>query len=264
MSEKFDHIPLSLISPNPHQPRLDFNQEELKELAQSIQENGLIQPIIVRPSDILGYELIAGERRFRAAQMAGLSKLPAIVKHYSDQESMQVAIVENLQRSNLNPIEEAKAYQKLIERKQMTHDELAKYMGKSRPYISNMLRLLQLPQPILMAVEQEQISQGHARALLTLKQTEQQLFWLQKIQEESLSVRQVESALKNLKLQQPFKTKKAQTSDADALFLREQEKQLEKYLGYPVKITSNASGKGTIKIAFQSTEDFNNIVHSLK
>ncbi|MGF3083944.1 ParB/RepB/Spo0J family partition protein, partial [Streptococcus pyogenes] len=133
-------LPIEDIVTNPYQPRIQFNQRELQDLATSIKSNGLIQPIIVRKSDIFGYELVAGERRLKASKMAGLKKVPAIIKKISTLESMQQAIVENLQRSNLNAIEEAKAYQLLVEKKHMTHDEIAKYMGKSRPYISNTLR----------------------------------------------------------------------------------------------------------------------------
>lgn len=153
MTEILMHIPIEDIVANPYQPRLQFNQKELEELAHSIQANGLIQPIIVRKSDVFGYELVAGERRFKAAKLAGLQKIPAIVKEISTLESMQQAIVENLQRSNLNAIEEAKAYQLLIDKNKMTHEDIATYMGKSRPYISNTIRLLQLPDVIRQAIE---------------------------------------------------------------------------------------------------------------
>ncbi|MDY4034465.1 MAG: ParB/RepB/Spo0J family partition protein, partial [Streptococcus dysgalactiae] len=192
MTELLKSIPIEDIIANPYQPRLQFNQKELEDLANSIKANGLIQPIIVRKSDIFGYELVAGERRFKASKMAGLTKVPAIVKNMSSLESMQQAIVENLQRADLNPIEEAKAYQLLIEKNQMTHEEVAKYMGKSRPYISNTLRLLQLPQTISKAVEEGDISAGHARALLTLTDEKEQLVYANRIKNEGLSVRQIE------------------------------------------------------------------------
>ena len=157
MPETLTLIKIENISPNPYQPRLEFKQEELEELARSIKTNGLIQPIIVRESTVFGYELIAGERRLRASKMAGLTEIPAIIKNISNQESMQLAIVENLQRSDLNPIEEAKAYQQLLEKNQMTHEELAQFMGKSRPYISNMVRLLHLSPAVKEAIKNDQI-----------------------------------------------------------------------------------------------------------
>ena len=153
MQEQLKALPISDIYPNPFQPRIEFSDEELAELSQSIAENGLIQPIIVRKSDITGYELIAGERRLRACKRLGMTEIPAVVKEVTDQESRKQAIIENLQRSNLNPIEEAKAYRSLINELAYSHEELAKAMAKSRPYISNSLRLLQLPQEIQTSIE---------------------------------------------------------------------------------------------------------------
>ena len=175
MQEQLKALPISDIYPNPFQPRIEFSDEELAELSQSISENGLIQPIIVRKSDIIGYELIAGERRLRACKRLGMTEIPAVVKEVTDQESRKQAIIENLQRSNLNPIEEAKAYRSLINELAYNHEELAKAMGKSRPYISNSLRLLQLPQEIQTSIENGKLSQGHARALLAIEDTKKQL-----------------------------------------------------------------------------------------
>lgn len=208
MPETLTLIKTENISPNPYQPRLEFKQEELEELARSIKTNGLIQPIIVRESTVFGYELIAGERRLRASKMAGLTEIPAIIKNISNQESMQLAIVENLQRSDLNPIEEAKAYQQLLEKNQMTHEELAQFMGKSRPYITNFLRLLNLPKSLSDAVEKGELSQGHARVLLTLKNVEEQEKWYQKILTEDISVRKLEHLLKPAKKKKIIPKKK--------------------------------------------------------
>ena len=171
MSEQLKTLSISEIYPNPFQPRLKFSDEELVELSQSISENGLIQPIIVRKSDIIGYELIAGERRLRACKRLGMTEIPAVVKEVTDQESRKQAIIENLQRSNLNPIEEAKAYRNLIDELTYSHEELAKAMGKSRPYISNVLRLLQLPREIQTSIENGSLSQGHARKQKSKKDT---------------------------------------------------------------------------------------------
>ena len=175
--DRLTTIAIKDISPNPYQPRLHFKQEELEELAASIGQNGIIQPIIVRPSDIFGYELVAGERRLRASQLAGLTEIPAIIKQLDNTQSMQQAIIENLQRSDLDPIEEALAYQQLINKKELTHEELAQFMGKSRPYITNSLRLLQLPKSIQEGLRRGHISTGQARLLLTLEKEDTQLAW---------------------------------------------------------------------------------------
>ena len=183
--EKFEKLAIKDIRTNPFQPRKVFDQEKLEELAHSIKENGLIQPIVVRKSPIIGFELLAGERRFRASKIAGLEVIPAIIKELTDQEMMQQAIIENLQREDLNPIEEALSYQKLVENG-YKHDQIAQFMGKSRPYISNMLRLLQLTPAIQEAVIQNDISSAHARVLVPLDEKEQN-YWLEKIKQEHLN-----------------------------------------------------------------------------
>ena len=260
MIETLNLIPIDDIAPNPYQPRLKFKPEELEELSRSIKANGLIQPIIVRKSDIFGYELIAGERRLKASKMAGLSEIPAIIKDITNKESMQLAIVENLQRSDLNPIEEAKAYQQLLDKNQMTHEELAQFMGKSRPYITNCLRLLNLPTIISHAVEKGELSQGHARVLLTLKDEKEQEKWYQKILNEDMSVRKLEQAVKS--------TKKKKTSSKVSkkdIFIRHQEEELSKLLGLPVTLSLSKSGlKGDLQLHFQSEEDLNRIINRLK
>ena len=188
--EKIDIIDVKQIRTNPFQPRQTFVKEKLEELAASIKENGLIQPIIVRKSPIVGYELLAGERRYRAAQMAGFKEIPAIIRELSDDDMIKQAIIENLQREDLNPIEEAESYQHLID-KGATHEEIAQFMGKSRPYISNMVRLLHLSPAVKDAIKNEKISQGHARILVPLKE-DLQIYWLERILKEGLSVRSLE------------------------------------------------------------------------
>ena len=180
--EKLEKIAVKDIRTNPFQPRKVFDQEKLEELAQSIKENGLIQPIIVRKSPIIGFELLAGERRFRASKIAGLELVPAIIKELTDQEMMRQAIIENLQREDLNPIEEAISYQKLVDHG-YKHDQIAQFMGKSRPYISNMLRLLHLAPSVQEAVIQNDISSAHARVLVPLDEKEQ-CFWLERIKQD--------------------------------------------------------------------------------
>lgn len=189
--EKLEKIAVKDIRTNPFQPRKVFDQEKLEELAQSIKENGLIQPIIVRKSPIIGFELLAGERRFRASKIAGLELVPAIIKELTDQEMMRQAIIENLQREDLNPIEEAISYQKLVDHG-YKHDQIAQFMGKSRPYISNMLRLLHLAPSVQEAVIQNDISSAHARVLVPLDEKEQ-CFWLERIKQDHLNVRTLET-----------------------------------------------------------------------
>ncbi|AAN59753.1 ParB/RepB/Spo0J family partition protein [Streptococcus mutans] len=255
MTEQLKYLNTKDINPNPYQPRLQFKTKELEELAQSIKENGLIQPIIVRKSDIFGYDLVAGERRLKAAKLAGLNKIPVIIKKISDDDSMKQAIIENLQRSDLNPIEEAKAYQNLINRNHMTHDDIAKVIGKSRPYITNSIRLLNLPLHISQALEKGLISQGHARLLLSIEKQDLQDKWFQKILTEQLSVHQIERALKS-------QTKKEKKTSKD-IFLAEKEKELSQSLGLPVVIHYNKKHQGQLKISFSSEEDFNRLMNKL-
>lgn len=255
MTERYTTIPIDQIQKNPFQPREQFNPKELEELAQSITENGLIQPIIVRESDVFGYELIAGERRLRASQLAGLTSITAIIKTITDEDSMKQAIIENLQRSNLNPIEEAKAYQAMIDKKQLTHDDIARYMGKSRPYVTNSLRLLQLPKDLQTLVEQGQISQGHARLLLSLSENEQ-IQWAKCILSEELSVHKLQQLLKK---KNPTHKKTAVKSS----FIKEQERHLQKHFGTAVTIETNRTHQGHIRLPFSSLDDFHRIMDIL-
>ncbi len=254
MQEQLKALPISDIYPNPFQPRIEFSDEELAELSQSIAENGLIQPIIVRKSDIIGYELIAGERRLRACKRLGMTEIPAVVKEVTDQESRKQAIIENLQRSNLNPIEEAKAYRSLINELAYSHEELAKAMGKSRPYISNALRLLQLPKEIQTSIENGKLSQGHARALLAVEDTKKQLTIYHQVLTEKWSVRTLEKRLQELP--------KKQKSKKD-IHIKDNEKELEKSLGLPVTLRYHKNHSGTIQIHFSTEEDFNRIINKL-
>lgn len=256
MTDYLINIPIEDIYPNPHQPRLEFDQFELNELAESIKLNGIIQPIIVRKSSIVGYELIAGERRLRASKLAKLLTIPAIVKTISTEDSMKQAIIENLQRSNLNPIEEAKAYKKLLKNHDMTHEELAKLMGKSRPYISNCLRLLQLPNSLEKAVKNGNLSQGHARVLLTLKTEEEQLIWFEKINAKNLSVRELEKKLQH-------KTKK-RNQKKDNLFLNDLEKKLSQLLGSTISLEQKKDLSLKLTCQFKTEEDLNNLINKLK
>ena len=246
-------ISITDIQKNPYQPRKEFDGEKLDELAQSIKENGIIQPIIVRQSPVIGYEILAGERRYRASLLAGLKSIPAVVKQLSDQEMMIQSIIENLQRENLNPIEEARAYESLVD-KGFTHAEIADKMGKSRPYISNSIRLLSLPEQILSEVENGKLSQAHARSLVGLTK-EQQDYFFQRIVEEDISVRKLEALLTEKK------QKKLQKND---YFIQNEEEQLKKLLGLDVEIKLSKKDSGKIIISFSNQEEYSRIINSLK
>ena len=252
--EELKLIRISDIQKNPYQPRKEFSKEKIQELAQSIKENGLIQPIIVRQSPVVGYEILAGERRYRASIEAGLSEVPVIIKKLSDQEMMVHSIIENLQREDLNPIEEAKAYQSLID-KGYTHADIAEKMGKSRPYITNLVRLLTLPDFILTEVETGKLSQAHARLLIQLPLKEQKNL-LNRIQKEDLSVRQVEYLLKEEK-----NKKKSKEKDH---FIKEEEENLKKLLGLDVQIVLQKKEAGKITISFHNQEEYQRFINSLK
>ena len=252
--EELKLIRISDIQKNPYQPRKEFSKEKIQELAQSIKENGLIQPIIVRQSPVIGYEILAGERRYRASIEAGLSEVPVIIKKLSDQDMMVHSIIENLQREDLNPIEEAKAYQSLID-KGYTHADIAEKMGKSRPYITNLVRLLTLPNFILKEVETGKLSQAHARLLIQLPLKEQKNL-LNRIQKEDLSVRQVEYLLKEEK-----NKKKSKEKDH---FIKEEEENLKKLLGLDVQIVLQKKEAGKITISFHNQEEYQRFINSLK
>ena len=252
--EEFKIIQLSEIQKNPYQPRKEFSEEKIQELAQSIKENGLIQPIIVRQSPVIGYEILAGERRYRASIEAGLTEVPVIIKKLSDQDMMVHSIIENLQREDLNPIDEAKAYQSLID-KGFTHAEIAEKMGKSRPYITNLVRLLTLPDFILNEVEAGKLSQAHARLLIQLS-TDEQKKLLYRIQTEDLSVRQVEHLLKEEKNKRKSKEKDH--------FIKEEEENLKKLLGLDVQISLQKKEAGKITISFHNQEEYQRFINSLK
>ncbi|KHD43986.1 ParB/RepB/Spo0J family partition protein [Streptococcus hongkongensis] len=257
MIEHLKKLPISDIVANPYQPRLNFDTKELMELSHSIKMNGLIQPIIVRKSDIFGYELIAGERRLRASQLAGLTTIPAVIKDVSNKDSMHQAIIENLQRSNLNPIEEAKAFQNILNKEEMTHEQLALYMGKSRPYITNSLRLLQLPLSIQQAIESHHISSGHARALLTISDKKEQENYFKQIISQNLSVRQTEKLVKD-------KDQKKIIKNKQNIFSQAIEKELAKSLGLPIELHQNKNGSGQVKLVFSNTEELNRIINKLQ
>ncbi len=256
--EQVSEISISEIRPNPYQPRKEFDAAAIEELAESIKEHGIIQPLIVRKS-IKGYELVAGERRLRAAKEVGLKKVPVVVKAYSDQQLMEIALIENLQRENLNPIEEAEAYEKLIEHYSYTQEELAQKIGKSRPHVANILRLLQLPDKIREFVSRSALSMGHARALLPVGKEDLQVQLANDVVKKGLSVRQLEELVKQLNVSRETNKKKVEKKEPLVL---QMEERLRSRFGTSVKI-KKGSKRGKIEIDFYSNDDLQRILDIL-
>jgi ParB family transcriptional regulator, chromosome partitioning protein len=245
------------LRPNPYQPRKSFRLEAIEELKQSIMEHGILQPIIARES-IKGYEIVAGERRYRAAKEAGLKTVPVVVRKLSEQQMMELAILENLQREDLNPIEEAVAYQTLLEKLEFTQEQLANRLGKSRPHIANHVRLLSLPEGIRRYISDGEISMGHGRALLGLKKKELLNPVVDKILKEGMNVRQLEQYIHQLNdtVSRETKTKKQEKKD---IFIKQRETSLRERLGTSVTIKQSKK-KGKIEIEFFSKEDLERIL----
>ena len=260
MEEKnTESISISLVVPNEWQPRREFEPESLNALAESIKEHGVVQPVIVRKKDS-GYELIAGERRLRAAQLAGLVEIPALVRDYSDQETAEIALIENLQREDLNPIEEAQAYKRLLTEFHLKQDEVAERVSKSRAAVTNSIRLLKLNEEVQRMVVDEMISTGHARALLAVENPEEQYNLAQRIFDEKLSVRDVEKLVKNL--HKPAKSKKVDDKTMQVIY-QDIEEKLKQKLGRKVTVTSKGEGSGKIEIEFYNHEDLDRLLDVL-
>lgn len=245
-------LKLHEIEPNRDQPRKSFDEEALEELAESISQHGIIQPLLVRPLPEGGYQLIAGERRWRAARIAGLAEVPVLVKEISESEIMELALVENLQREDLNPIEEAEGLQTLIETYGMTQEEAAQRVGKSRPAIANAMRLLMLPPTVLQFVREGALSAGHARALLSLSDDEKIKKLAVEVAEKGLSVRDTERLVKFMLKDAGVKKKKEKKRDT---YYDEVELAMSDTLGRTAKVHVNSKGKGSIEIEFYSKED---------
>ncbi|MFO8037738.1 MAG: ParB/RepB/Spo0J family partition protein [Anaerolineales bacterium] len=252
-------IPIDAISTNPHQPRRGFNHDELRELATSIQEHGIIQPLVLLKSqeEDKKFSLIAGERRLKAAKMAGLETVPAILREVTNRDQLIVALIENVQRSDLNPLEEASAYQKLSRVFDLSHEEIGQRVGKSRTTITNTLRLLDLPDIVQQALRNGQISTGHARALLSLQNTKSQAAALQTILTKNLNVRQTESLVKKLQGKKQETKRERETQSPEVLDIQER---LQSFLGTKVRVKQNKSGNGTITIHFYSEEELNSLL----
>lgn len=253
-------VKINEVEPNKNQPRRMFDEDALLELAESIKQHGVIQPLIVKKRDKY-YEIIAGERRWRAAKMAGLKEIPIVIKDLSDQEIMEVALIENIQREDLNPIEEAQAYQRLIKEYNYKQDELAERVSKSRVAVTNSMRLLKLDERVQKMIIDDMISAGHARALLAITDSEKQYTIAMKVFDEKLSVRETEKLIKNLDKQ--VKPKVNTTPENDFIY-RDIENKLKESMGTKVIIHNKDNNKGKIEIEYYSQDDFERIVDILK
>ena len=251
-------LPIHKVEPNPGQPRRDFDEEELQNLADSLKEHGMLQPLTVRETAGGYYQIIAGERRWRAARLAGLWEVPAVIMEADDRKTMELALIENLQRQDLNPVEEAMGYQTLMEDYGMTQEETAQRVGKSRPTVANALRLMNLTPEVLDMVRTGKLSAGHARAVLSLKEEKKQQEAAQKIAALGLSVRQAELLCKNMS-REP-EPKKEPTLAVN--YVAECEKNLSKHLGRGVKIV-NGKRKGKFQLEFYGPEDLQNLLDAL-
>jgi ParB family chromosome partitioning protein len=253
-------IELDLIDVNPYQPRTYFDEEALRELASSIRELGVIQPITVRKIDKDKFQLVSGERRFRASKLIGNKTVPAYIRLANDQEMLEMALVENIQRKNLDPIEVALSYQRLIDEIQLTQEELSTRVGKKRSTVTNYLRLLKLDPILQTGMRDGFISMGHGRAMINVENTEDQLAIYEKILREKLSVRQTEDLVKSLKSTTVAKPKKKQVP----AFIKSSIKDISEYFGHKIDGSVSTNGKGKISIPFHSEEDFNRIKNLLK
>ena len=253
-------IRISEIEPNKKQPRIKFDEAALAELADSIATKGILQPLLVRPIEDNRYQIVAGERRWRASRMAGLTEVPVIIKELEDSEVMEIALIENLQREDLSAIEEAKGYKVLMDNYNLTQEEVSRAVGKSRPAISNALRLLNLPQKVIDMLESGSITAGHARAILSLKSQNQMEMVAQEVVKEGFSVRQLEQLIQKVLNK---KTKAPKEYDRETIY-DEVELSLKEFLGRRVKVKGNKDKKGVLEIEFFNEEDLMNLVRVLE
>ncbi|MCB0409407.1 MAG: ParB/RepB/Spo0J family partition protein [Flavobacteriales bacterium] len=256
-------LPIKSIEANPFQPRTQFEKEALMELSDSIKELGIIQPVTVRKLGYGKYQLISGERRFRASQIAGLTEIPAFIRIANDQEMLEMALVENIQRQDLDAIEVAFSYQKLIEECNLTQEKLSERVGKKRSTVANYLRLLKLPAEIQLAIRTKDLSMGHARALINMDDEKKQLNIYKKIVADGLSVRQVEDLVKGKKEEEKIAQFKKGTNNTLTFSQQKIQEDLTSFLKSDVQLQSNSKGKGKIVIPFASEEQLEKIVELL-
>ena len=254
-------VKITKVEPNREQPRKNFNEDALQELADSIKEHGILQPILVKDRKD-HYEIIAGERRWRAAKLAGLKEVPVIIRDLSDQEIVEIALIENIQREDLNPIEEAQAYKKLLTEFNLKQDEVAERVSKSRTAVTNSMRLLKLCDEVQQMVIDDMISTGHARAILSIEDPEEQYTLAQRIFDEKLSVRDVEKLVKNRNKPKVEKPKKEKNESLEIIY-QETANKLKDVLGTKVAVSSKGDGTGKIEIEFFSHEDFDRLMEIL-
>lgn len=250
-------VKITMVEPNRKQPRKYFDEDSLQELSDSIKQYGLLQPILVQNRKD-HFEIIAGERRWRAAKMAGLKEIPVIIRDYTDQEIMEISLIENIQREDLNPIEEAQAYKRLLTEFNLKQDEVAERVSKSRAAVTNSIRLLKLGDDVQQMVIDDMISTGHARALLAVEDKDEQYTLAQKIFDEKLSVRDVEKLVKNL--HKPEKTPKKTENDTMEAIYQDIEEKLKQRLSTKVTVASKGDGAGRIEIEFYSHEDLDRLL----
>jgi len=260
--QEFLELDIELLQANSEQPRENFDEDELEELARSIRANGIVQPILVRPKGE-GYQIVAGERRWRAAQRAELAKIPAVVRNVSDDKLLELALIENIQRQELNPVEEARAYKRLMENFGFTQEQVADQVGKTRPFVANYLRLLKLPKQILGFLESGDLTVGHARALLAIEDAQAIRKLASRIIERSLSVRETESAVKKLASPGRSKSEKPAAAGKDPNVVNAETKLRRRY-GTQVRIVGSGAGtKGKIEIEFYNAADLDRIFRLL-
>lgn len=250
-------VKITAVEPNRKQPRKNFNEDSLQELSDSIKQVGLIQPILVQDRKD-HYEIVAGERRWRAAKMAGLKEVPVIIRDYTEQEIMEISLIENIQREDLNPIEEAQAYKRLLTEFNLKQDEVAERVAKSRTTVTNSIRLLKLGDKVQQMVIDDMISTGHARALLSVEDKEEQYELAQKVFDEKLSVRDVEKLVKNL--HKPAKEKKKPDDKTLQVIYQDIEEKLKQRLSTKVVVTSKGEGSGKIEIEFYNHDDLDRLL----
>ncbi len=252
------YVSINDIKPNADQPRKVFDEDKIQDLADSITANGIIQPLIVRKSKV-GYEIVAGERRWRAARKAGLKEVPCLVRQFTEEENMLVTIIENMQREDLNPIEEAEGLSKMMDKYGMTQEQVSKSVGKSRPYIANSLRLLKLPEEVRKALSAGQISAGHARAILSAGSEKRQKEICAKVIAEGLSVRDTEKLVAKKPKSAPEKHRSVKNRETVSV-----ERELKGILGTKVSIEAKGKGGGTIEISYYSLEELNRLIDMLR
>lgn len=254
-------VPINKIEPNKEQPRKNFNEDALLELSESIKQMGIIQPIVVQDRDTF-YEIIAGERRWRAAKQAGLKKVPVIIKHYTEQEIIEISLIENIQREDLNPIEEAFAYKRLLTEFNLKQDEVAERVSKSRTAVTNSMRLLKLDERVQQMVIDDMIQTGHARALLGIDDAEKQYAMAQKVFDEKLSVRETEKLVKKSQKEKE-EVEKAKIDKQLEIVYQDLEEKMKQILGTKVNINAKDENKGKIEIEYYNKEDLDRIIEMI-